>query len=151
MHKEISRLLVKYKMSFHFRSFIFMQFHSLFIFGKHFSEQKCSPVGCVPSAAVAVSWGAGGCLPSLSRGCLPEGYVCRGVSARGGCLPEGCVCLVCLGGVSARGRCLPGSVSPGGICLVCWGGGVWQTVLRMVITVPHWESWICHWRHILEV
>ena len=40
-------------------------------------EQECIPVGCVPSAAVAVG---GGCLP---RGvCLPGG-VCPG-----GCLPR---------------------------------------------------------------
>ena len=50
-------------------------------------EQECIPVGCVPSAAVAVSWGVcpggvclvfpgdgvwpGGCLPSLlGKGCV---------------------------------------------------------------------------------
>ena len=27
---------------------------------KKIKEQKCIPVGCVPSAAVAVSWGGGG-------------------------------------------------------------------------------------------
>ena len=63
-----------------------------------FFQQECIPVGCVPSAAVAMSipactgkggWGvcvypsrhwAGGCLP---RGCLPRA-VCLG-----GCLPGG--------------------------------------------------------------
>ena len=37
-------------------------------------KQECIPVGCVPSAAVAVSWG-GRCLPR------------QGVSAQGGCMP----------------------------------------------------------------
>ena len=56
-------------------------------------KQECIPVGCVPSASVAVSRG-GGCLP-------------------GGCLPKGCllgrgICLggVSTGGASAWGRCL---------------------------------------------
>ena len=38
--------------------------------------QECLPVGCVPSAAVAVCWW--GCLPArvwLPRGCLPGGCV----------------------------------------------------------------------------
>ena len=56
------------------------------------TEQECIPVGCVPSAAVAVRW----------VGCLPGWVSAQGVSARGGvclggCLPRG-VCLVCLGG-----------------------------------------------------
>ena len=61
-------------------------------------EQECIPVGCVPSAAVAVPGGVclpgGGCLPA--RGCLPgrggQGRVsaCRGVSA---CQGEGGICL----------------------------------------------------------
>ena len=50
-----------------------------------FRKQECIPVGCVPSAAVAVSREVvsaggrgvclGGCLP---RGCLPGGGVCPG-------------------------------------------------------------------------
>ena len=63
-------------------------------------KQECIPVGCVPSAAVAICWG-GGCLPggvSAQRGCLPRGGVCPGV-----CLP---------GGVSAQGA----GVSAG-VCL----------------------------------
>ena len=42
-------------------------------------EQECIPVGCVPSAAVAVCW---------------MGVVCPGVSARG-CLPGGVCILAC--------------------------------------------------------
>ena len=42
---------------------------------KHQTKLECIPVGCVPSAAVAVCWG-GGCLPAKGvsdRGCLPGG------------------------------------------------------------------------------
>ena len=49
--------------------------------------QKCIPVGCVPSAAVAVGGGgAWGCLPG---GCLPGGYLPGGWLPRG-CLPRRC-------------------------------------------------------------
>ena len=55
-------------------------------------QQECIPVGCVPSAAVAVcwgrgvsAWGGGVCLV----GCLPRGVSAwRGVSGGGVC-PEG--------------------------------------------------------------
>ena len=40
---------------------------------KHFAKQECIPVGCIPSAAVAIS--GGGCLPRGCRGCLPRGRV----------------------------------------------------------------------------
>ena len=50
-------------------------------------QQQCIPVGCVPSAAVAVCWGEGGVCP---------GGVCLGqvVSSRVGVgvCPGGCVC-----------------------------------------------------------
>ena len=39
-------------------------------------KQECIPVGCVPSAAVAISWGGGQVLP---RGCLPRGVYPGGV------------------------------------------------------------------------
>ena len=55
-----------------------------------YDQQECIPVGCVPSAAVAVCRGGAW---SLSGGCLPGG-VCpgAGVSARGrGCLTGGCL------------------------------------------------------------
>ena len=81
-----------------------------------YSKQECIPVGCVPSAAVAmpipactgqgevypsIHW-AGVCVSQhalgrgcLPRGCLPRGGVCPGVvSAQGmwGCLStQGCV------------------------------------------------------------
>ena len=42
-------------------------------------KQECIPVGCVPSAAVAVCWGVS------ARGVSTHG----GVSAQGGCLPRG--------------------------------------------------------------
>ena len=56
--------------------------------------QECIPVGCVPSAAVAVCWGG-----VSARGCLP-----------GGCLPGG-VCLegVCPGGLP---KCMLGYTPP---------------------------------------
>ena len=51
-----------------------------------YNKQECIPTGCVPSAAVAISWGGGlpgrgvsACQKRVSaRGCLPD---------RGGCLP----------------------------------------------------------------
>ena len=61
-------------------------------------KQECIPVGCVTSAAVAIS-GEGGVCPGLPRrlwvsawwGCLPKGNVC----------PVGCLPMrgICLGGV----------------------------------------------------
>ena len=51
------------------------------------NKQESIPVGCVPSAAVAV----------CCRGCLPEG-----------CLPVGCAAGGCLlGGVCLGGMCIP--------------------------------------------
>ena len=41
---------------------------------KKIKEQKCIPLGCVPSAAVAVSWGGRGVLP---KGCLPDPPRCE--------------------------------------------------------------------------
>ena len=80
---------------------------------------KCIPVGCVPSAAVAILRGVsayGGCLP---RECVyPEGVSCWGLSARwvsaggcllGWCLPRKGVC---------RGGCLGGCL---GVCVCPWG------------------------------
>ena len=68
--------------------------------GNDFNEQECIPVGCVPSAAVAVSWGGvcpGGCLSRrVCPGRCAQGDACPGV---GVCLSAQGVC-VC---VSARG------------------------------------------------
>ena len=58
---------------------------------KKISKQECISEGCVPSAAVAGSWG-GSCLLG-GTGVCPGGFCQWGVSARGG------VCL----GVSAQG------------------------------------------------
>ena len=73
---KINQLIKTNSKSVHFEHFI------------NISVQECFPVGCVPSAAVAVYWGGGVgwgvCLQGVSacRGCLP-----RGVSAwRGVCL-----------------------------------------------------------------
>ena len=55
-------------------------------FWKQFYQQECIPVGCVPSAAVAVSWGVsdGG----SARGCLPRGVsVWQGGVCLGWCTP----------------------------------------------------------------
>ena len=75
---------------------------------KRHLKQECIPVGCVPSAAVAISWEGvyvWGCLPwRVSAwgegvsvwGCLPRGVSAQGeVSAQegvclGGCLSRGC-------------------------------------------------------------
>ena len=71
-------------------------------------KQECIPVGCVPSAVVAIG---GGYLPG---GCQPRGGVCLG-----GCLPRG---VSTWGGVYP-GLCLPrvvsvqrGCPSRGGVC-----------------------------------
>ena len=53
--------------------------------GTKLLQQESIPVGCVPSAAVAVCWGV------CSRGCLPRGESARGVSAQGARLPWGCL------------------------------------------------------------
>ena len=130
-------------------------------FSEKFSQkQECIPVGCVPSAAVAVAlgvsalgglsafgWGGGvcsweGCL--LLRGvCSLGGVCCWGVSVLGGCLHfrvsvlGGCLLLggVYSGGVCSGGCLLLGGVSAlGGVCLllggVCSGG-------------------VCSWGHLL--
>ena len=96
-------------------------------------KQECFPVGCVPPT----HWTSGVCVPYyLSHhafdvgGCLPRGYLPRGVSACG-CLPGGAMwpipsCIWCWGCLP-RG-CLPG-VSTGGVCAMwpnpsciwCWG------------------------------
>ena len=103
-------------------------------------KQDCIPVGCVPSAAVAISEeevcprrsvcpGGGGLLRRgdvCLRGCLPGGVCLRErVSARPGYLPKrGGVCprgaVYPGGGVCPRG-CLPGGeVSAGG------GASTWR-------------------------
>ena len=108
-------------------------------------KQECIPVGCLPSAAVAVS-GRGGCLPkgfvcprvSDLRGvCLRgvcwkvSGGVCWGVSAWTGVGVSAWVCVCVSGqGVSAGGLCPGGvygqGVSAGSVCPgdggVCPGG-----------------------------
>ena len=113
----------------------------------HQKIKECIPVGCVPSAAVAISGGSvcsGGCLlwgvsvlggvcsqmGGLLRGCLLWGVsalggVCSwGVSALGGVCSGGSVCSgwCLLQGRSAWGWCLLlGGVSAGG-CLLLEGG-----------------------------
>ena len=84
---------------------------------KNQRKQGCIPVGCVPSAAVAVCWSGevsargglsvqGRCLP---RGCASRGSVCfqggwcfQGVCFRGVCFLGGCSQGVC-----ASGGCIP--------------------------------------------
>ena len=105
-------------------------------------KQECIPVGCVSSAAVAVSGGVsapGGCLVlggSALEGCLLPG----GVSGHGGCLLQGGVCsrgclvlgevCVCSGGVCLlRGYLVLGGVCSRGVfasggCLLLGRGGL---------------------------
>ena len=47
---------------------------------RHYCTQECIPVGCVPSAAVAV--GGGG----VSQHALGRGVSAQGVSTQGGCV-----------------------------------------------------------------
>ena len=67
-------------------------------------EQECIPVGCVPSAAMAISGGGGGGLSAQVGGCLPSG-----VSAQGGC-----VSLV-------GGGCIP-ACNEVDTVIKCWSG-----------------------------
>ena len=67
------------------------------------TKQECIPVGCVPSASVAILGGGEGCL---SGGCLPRG-VRPGSVYPGWCLPRG---LSVQGDVCPRG-CLSRGVS----------------------------------------
>ena len=63
-------------------------------------EQECVPVGCAPSAALAIS-----------RGCLLKGVSVLGDVCRE-CLPGGSTQWgVCPGGVSAWGGICPGSIT----------------------------------------
>ena len=48
---------------------------------RHSRRQECTPVGCVPSVAVAM------CIPA----CTGQGVSARGCVCPGGCLPEGCL------------------------------------------------------------
>ena len=130
--------------------------------------QECIPVGCVPSAAVAVSRGG----VYLPRGCTCWGGVpgpWRGVYLLGGCTWSGGVYLP--GGVPGPGGYLPGGVPglgctwsrgctcPGGYLVL--GGCTWSgtppcgqthacknitfaTSLRTVIILTgwKWEYWV---------
>ena len=81
-------------------------------------QQECIPVGCVPSAALAVWWGGGGA----------QGGVCPvGVSDQRGVFPGG---IVCLGGVYPGG-CLPmGRVSAWGVHHPPCGQNSWHTFVK---------------------
>ena len=59
----------------------------------NYVKQECIPVGCVPSAAIAVSPRAGVCL--VPRGSVPwERCVCSGgCLVPGGLIPGGCLVL----------------------------------------------------------
>ena len=106
-----------------------------------YPKQECIPVGCVPSAAVAVCGergvmgcvcpggvclvgvSAGGCLPwgvcpgGVCPGVSAQESVCLGVSVLGGVCLVGICRGVCLGGCLSR-ECLPVGCLPGG-CLPC--------------------------------
>ena len=76
----------------------------------HSTKQECFPIGCVPSAAVAISVRGGVCI------------------RQGVCLPGVCLVGVCLGGRV----CLGGSVCPEGVVVslggVCLGGVVFSSL-----------------------
>ena len=70
----------------------------------NYYKQECIPVGCVPSATVAVCWGGvpTGGVPGPGRG---------GVTVPGVCVPGPGVYLV-PGGVPARGAGVPAQAFP---------------------------------------
>ena len=54
------------------------KYHGILLVRKNGNPEECIPVGCVPSAAVAICWRGvcqGGCLPRegvSACGCLPD-------------------------------------------------------------------------------
>ena len=106
---------------------------------KNYKKQECIPVGCVPSAAVAICWGV--CLPmggSLPGGVCPRG-VCpeRGVSVQGDVRPGG----VCPWGV-CPGGCLPKGVSfQRGECL--------RTEWHMPVKTLPWRNYVADGKNTL--
>ena len=54
-----------------------------------YKKQECIPLGCVPSAAIAVCWA--GCLPGgrVSARGVPRGVSAQRVSTQGGVCPGG--------------------------------------------------------------
>ena len=99
---------LKYYSPSQFRNLV-NEFDRLSVTKGYFFKQECIPVGCVPSATVAVS--AGGSAPggdACSWGVLPLGGsalggVCSwgGVYFWGGAAPEGCLLFGGGGGISA--------------------------------------------------
>ena len=65
-------------------------------------QQECIPVGCVPSAAVAVCGGGGEGVCPGGCVCPGEGCVCPGVCLPRGCLPRAGVTPPC----EQNDRCL---------------------------------------------
>ena len=109
-------------------------------------RQEWIPVGCVPSAAVAVPWGR--CLP---RGVSGEGASAREVFCPGRVSVQG---VSASQGVSAQGDVgLPGTSAQGGVCLshppmdrmtdTCKKHYLAATTLRTVITRGH-RCMSCH-------
>ena len=106
---------------------------------KYITQQECIPVGCVPSAAAAISWGRGvlpggvcfsGGLCFLGRGCVSQGGVLPGgCASEGYVLPRGCAPWG--GGCASQGGVLPrGDVLPRGWWCASRGGVVSQHALR---------------------
>ena len=107
---KINQLIKTNSKSVHFEHFI------------NISVQECFPVGCVPSAAVAVYWGGG------EMGCLPTGGVClQGLSAQGG---------VCLEGCLPRWGCRPVGCRPVGVHSppLARGQNSWQTLVKTLLS-----------------
>ena len=66
-------------------NFVLILMHHV-VFRKKWYKQESIPVGCVPSAAVAICWGWESA----------QGDVCPGVSAWGGVCPGGCLSRGCI-------------------------------------------------------
>ena len=107
-------------------------------------NQECIPVGCVPSAAAAVS---GGCVLPV-EGCTSGGCASQGVYFPGGVLARGCTSQgVCFpGGVLPRGCASWGEVLPGKCA--SGGGVVSQHALRQTPRHPPVDRMTDMWKNI---
>ena len=96
------------------------------VFGKLFCQQECIPVGCVPSATVAVCWG---------------------VPAQEGSAPGGCLLLERGGGIPACTEADPHHVDrmTDRCKNITFATSLRTVKIRSRLLTPG-KSWICHYK-----